>query len=121
MKNYFARKLRLNQTEAERRLWYFLRNRCFSGVKFRRQHPIDGYIVDFCCIEKGLIVELDGGQHATQQLRDQRRTQHLKSKGYRVLRFWDHDVLQKTNSVIEVIRLSLDDPHSEPLPGREYV
>src|SRR5271169_58007 len=83
-----ARSLRSDQPDAERKLWSVLRRHAL-GVKFRRQHPIGSFIVDFCCIEERLIVELDGSQHALQTETDARRTRFLKAKGYRVLRFWN--------------------------------
>ena len=114
-----ARKLRKSQTNAEERLWYFLRDRQLSKFKFRRQHPIGPYIADFCCLEKRLIVELDGGQHVKQQLQDQIRTQYLNHEGYQVIRFWDHDVLKKTNDVLKTIQVALENPLPSPLPERE--
>ena len=106
----FARSLRHGQTDAERKLWSVLRSRRFSGYKFRRQHPVGPYITDFCCPQKGLVVELDGGQHAGQIQRDIRRTHFLESQGYRVLRFWDNDVLKEPHSVFEVILRTLKSP-----------
>ena len=75
---HLARKLRRNQTDCEQKLWYFLRNRQLSGHKFRRQHKVGLYITDFCCISQGLIVELDGGQHSTQKLKDQNEQSFLE-------------------------------------------
>jgi very-short-patch-repair endonuclease len=116
-----ARGLRETMTDAERKLWYRLRNRQLDGHKFRRQHEIDPYIVDFVCAEAMLIVELDGGQHAEQQKYDDRRTRHLEAKGYRVLRFWNNDALMKIENVLEVILASLASPapHPDPLPAGE--
>ena len=91
----WARGLRQTMTDAERKLWYHLRGRHLSGHKFRRQHEIDQYIVDFVCTDAMLVIELDGGQHAEQQEYDERRTQYLHAKGYRVLRFWNNDALTK--------------------------
>ena len=76
-------------------------------MKFRRQHPIGSFITDFCCIESHLVVELDGGQHAEQAEYDARRTKHLASRGYRVIRFWDDVVLSSIDEVVEQIRISL--------------
>ena len=101
----FARKLRREMTDAERKLWYQLRSRRFSDVKFRRQHPIEPYITDFCCLERGLVIELDGGQHnddATIEY-DHRRTAFLNSKGFQVIRFWDFEALKETDWVMERI------------------
>lgn len=114
----FARQLRHQQTEVEQKLWFHLRNREFLNHKFRRQHPIGSYIVDFCCIEKRLIVELDGSQHLAQQTKDAGRTHYLQSQGYRVIRFWDNEIFNQLDGVLETIRLTLD-PHPNPLPRRE--
>ena len=100
--------LRTNATEAERRIWYFFRNRQFEKFKFRRQHPIGVYIVDFVCLEQKLIVELDGGQHVEQAQYDARRTNALIEKGFRVLRYWNNDVLNNTNAVLETILAELN-------------
>lgn len=97
-----AKELRHNLTPAERKLWGALRNDQL-GVSFRRQHAIGPYVVDFCCIKKKLIIELDGGQHLEQQAYDNERTQFLQARGYRVLRFWNKDVLSDMNSVMKVI------------------
>lgn len=102
-----ARALRKNQTDAEKLLWYRLRNRQLVGCKFRRQQIIGPYIADFLCLEPKLIIELDGGQHATRQDQDEQRTRFLESLGYWVLRFWNHDVLRDINSVLEVILLDV--------------
>jgi very-short-patch-repair endonuclease len=116
-----ARGLRQNMTDAEQKLWYRLRNRQLSGCKFRRQHEIDHYIVDFVCNEAMLIVELDGGQHAEQVGYDEHRTRHLQAKGYRVLRFWNNEALTNIESVIEVIleAAARPPPHPHPLPMGE--
>lgn len=108
--------LRTNATDAEQKIWYFLRNRQFEKFKFRRQHPIGVYIVDFVCLEQKLIVELDGSQHAEKTAYDVRRTKTLREKGYRILRFWNHDVLQNTNGVLETILAELTACPS-PLPS----
>ncbi len=98
-----AKALRKNSTDAERVLWHRLRAHRFAGYKFRRQQPIGSYIVDFVCFEKGVIIELDGGQHATQVTYDAERSAWLQSQGFHVLRFWNHDVLQNLEGVTEVI------------------
>jgi very-short-patch-repair endonuclease len=116
-----ARRLRHAQTDAESRLWARLRARQICGAKFRRQHSIGPFIADFCCVEYGLVVELDGGQHASQADADARRSAVLTNYGYRVLRFWDNDVLSKMDSVLEQIALALADPHPCPLPKRARV
>jgi Uncharacterized protein conserved in bacteria len=110
-----ARKLRENQTYVEGKLWSQLRSRQLTGVKFRRQHPIGPFIVDFCCVERALIVELDGGQHAKRNAADERRTRFLERLGYRVLRFWDNDVLVNPVGVLERISEALEGPRPRPL------
>src|ERR1700744_6266969 len=99
--NEFARLLRKNPTDAERLLWSKLRRRQLGGFKFRRQRPIGPYICDFVCVETQVIVELDGLQHLDESKYDARRDEILKSNGYRVLRFWNTDVLHRTESVLE--------------------
>jgi very-short-patch-repair endonuclease len=116
-----ARKLRRNQTDAERKLWFCLRDRRLHGLKFRRQTQIGQYIVDFCCETARLIVELDGGQHAERGERDAARTAALEAQGYLVLRFWNHDVIQNIDGVLESIvdTSSPVPPHPNPLPDGE--
>ncbi|MDO9351158.1 MAG: DUF559 domain-containing protein [Deltaproteobacteria bacterium] len=97
------RELRKNLTEAERALWRGLRLRQLAGQKFRRQQPIGKYIVDFVCIEKKLIIEVDGGHHADQLAYDAKRSAWLEKEGFRILRFWDNQVLKEVESVKEVI------------------
>ncbi len=107
-----ARTLRANQTDAERRLWSRLRNRTFFGFKFRRQVPIGPYIVDFLCMERMLVIELDGGQHDERAQADARRTAYLETQGYRVMRFWNNDMLANTDGVLTLILTALrEDPH----------
>jgi very-short-patch-repair endonuclease len=100
-----ARRLRREQTEAERFLWARLRARQVSGAKFRRQCPIGPFIADFCCLEHRLIIELDGGQHAceVEKEKDEARSDFLKKQGYEVLRFWDHEVFRETEFVLQRI------------------
>ena len=101
-----ARQLRNASTDAERCLWYFLRRQQLDGHKFRRQYPLAGYIVDFVCVPVRLVVELDGGQHLDALAYDQRRTETLQREGYRVLRFWNDDVLLRTKDVLaEIFRV----------------
>ncbi|MBV8635359.1 MAG: endonuclease domain-containing protein, partial [Burkholderiaceae bacterium] len=100
----FAKTLRTTLTEAENRLWYHIRAHRFLGLKFRRQKPIGNYIVDFVCHECQLILELDGGQHQEMIEEDKRRDEWLQAQGYTVLRFWDNDVLNQTEAVLEKIR-----------------
>lgn len=114
LKTEFARALRRNQTDAERRLWKYLRGRAFAGWKFRRQHPVGAYIADFACPERKLVIELDGGQHLTAHKADERRTRELNRLGYRVLRFWDHETLANTQGVLDAIYEALN---SSPQPS----
>ena len=116
-KREFARVLRVEMTDAERLLRRHLRNREPTGFKFRRQYPICRYIVDFICLEAGLVIELDGGQHAASPT-DAPRTRTLEQQGYLVLRFWNNDVLTQTDAVLAVIldSLSARCPHPSPLP-----
>ncbi len=100
------RRLRHDATDAERRLWYRLRARQISGAKFVRQEPIGPYVVDLVCREQRLIIEVDGGQHATDP-RDAERENWLRERGYRVLRFWNNDVLANTQGVLEAIAAAL--------------
>jgi len=110
-----ARRLRSDQTEAEQRLWYYLRAHRFMGLKFKRQKPVGRYIVDFICHEHWFIVEVDGGQHAEQTDYDRQRDGWLREQGYRVLRFWNHEVMQQIDGVLERIRLEIVSP-SPPAP-----
>ncbi|WP_422300615.1 endonuclease domain-containing protein [Candidatus Binatus sp.] len=103
-----ARTLRRESTDAEKRLWSLLRNRNLDGWKFRRQVPIDSFIVDFCCIEARLIVELDGVQHADDRKHyDDMRTRELRARGFRVLRFWNSEVMREIEGVIQEISRTL--------------
>src|SRR5215471_5386664 len=92
MPNYTARHLRREMKDAERLLWYLLRVRRFADCKFRRQHPIGSYIADFACVRHRLIIEADGGQHA-ESVSDARRTRWLEADGWRVIRFWNADII----------------------------
>jgi len=103
-----ARELRRGRTDAEARLWQRLRNRGLAGAKFRRQVPLGPFVVDFCCQEVGLIVDVDGGQHAERQREDAERTRRLEASGFRVLRFWNNDVLGQTESVLEKIQSTIE-------------
>ncbi len=104
MANERAKQLRRRPTEAEAKLWIRLRRKQLDGFRFRRQTPIGSYIVDFFCPEAKLIVEIDGGQHADQKEYDELRTQWLEERGYRVVRFWNNDVLANTDGVIAEIQ-----------------
>jgi cobalt-precorrin 5A hydrolase len=117
-KTTFARNLRKNQTDAEKKLWRYLRNRQLKDFKFRRQYVIDGYIADFACVEAKLIIELDGGQHLEQQAYDEKRTQSLSQQGFRVLRFWNDEVLKQTDDVLNVIYEALEPPSPQPSPSK---
>ena len=112
-----AKVLRSKQTDAEQRLWYHLRAHRFMGLKFKRQKPLGRYIVDFVCLERRLIIEIDGGQHAEQMAYDQHRDAWLRSQGYTVLRFWNNDVMQQLENVLEQIRCSLS-PSLSPTRGK---
>src|SRR3989338_10502402 len=115
MSRLAARELRENMTEAERKLWTFLRSKQINGFKFRRQCLVGKFIVDFVCFEKKIILEVDGGQHMEQEFYDIERTNWLESQGFRVLRFWNHEVLKQTEAVLEKIT-----PHLSPcLSGRQ--
>jgi very-short-patch-repair endonuclease len=96
-----ARRLRRDATDVERKLWQQLRNRQLGGLKFRRQATVGGHIADFLCAEKRLIVELDGGQHS--QEADAARTAHLEELGYRVIRFWNNEVNDNLDGVLQAI------------------
>jgi very-short-patch-repair endonuclease len=107
-----ARKLRSNPTDAERLLWRHLRLRQFGGYKFRRQRPIGSYFVDFVCLEKRVVIEVDGGQHGEQQSYDAKRDAWLRAEGFSVLRFWDNEVLKQIENVKQAIWEALNAPSS---------
>lgn len=113
-----ARSLRETPTDAESLLWYHLRDRRLADHKFRRQRPIGPYFADFACLEAKLIVELDGGQHVDAATYDESRTRFMEAQGYRVLRFWNNEVLTQTDAVRERILRALQEgsPHPSPLP-----
>lgn len=113
----FARQLRKSETDAERKIWQQLRSRNLNGAKFRRQHPVGPYVVDFICINEKLIIELDGSQHQQQVAYDAQRTEFLEQSGHRVMRFWDNDVLLNTENVMLAIYDALVAPHPNPLPA----
>jgi very-short-patch-repair endonuclease len=117
-----ARRLRRNQTDAEKKLRFRLRDRRLGGWKFRRQFPIDRFVVDFFCADAHLIIELDGGQHATRTEADASRTRNLEAMGYLVLRFWNNDVMQNIDGVLQILETTLEQhrsepPHPNPLPS----
>jgi very-short-patch-repair endonuclease len=105
-----SRKLRTEQTATEQLLWSKLRRRQIGGHKFRRQQVLGPYIVDFVCMEKKVVIELDGGQHSEQLQYDQRRTGWLEQQGFLVLRFWDNQVFKEMEAVLRVIEATLESP-----------
>ena len=112
-----AKELRANQTNAEGLLWHYLQNKQLGGYKFRRQQPIENYIVDFVCLERKLIIELDGSQHGEEEAikYDQKRTDFLQAAGFRVLRFWNDEVFVRLNDVLDLVFYHLDfDPALKP-------
>jgi len=113
-----ARSLRRTQTAAELRLWLHLRDRRLEGLKFRRQVPIEGYYADFVCKNAMVIVELDGGQHAElRAAHDEQRAEVLAGLGYRVIRFWNHDLFENIGEVLrQIVEACQIDPHPNPLP-----
>jgi len=113
------RALRRDQTAAERVVWQYLRNRGLLGQKFRRQHRIGAYYVDFVCNEAWLIIELDGSQHLERADYDAARSAWLRGQGYRVLRFWNDEALRRIDGVLDVIVAALHTPH--PASLREAV
>jgi very-short-patch-repair endonuclease len=121
-----SRELRKNPTGAERKLWQHLRDKQLENFRFRRQRPVGNYIVDFICLEANLVVELDGGQHADQQQYDAKRTAYLVTEGLHVLRYWNNDVMQNVEGVLEDIRAALmlrasprTPSQPSPLEGKE--
>jgi very-short-patch-repair endonuclease len=115
----FSRALRTSSTDAERKLWHHLRASQLGGARFRRQHPVGIYVLDFACVQQGLAVELDGGQHADDVVRDARRTAWLEAQGWRVLRFWNNDVMGNVEGVLSVIAQALNAgsrPPPQPSP-----
>ena len=107
-----AKALRQNQTEHERKLWQHLRGKRFAGFKFRRQQPMDHYIVDFVCHQQQLIIELDGGQHGEDRvvIHDEKRTEYLERSGYQLLRFWNHEIMRQLPDVLDRIDYALTTP-----------
>ncbi|MGO4221835.1 endonuclease domain-containing protein [Lysobacter sp. TAF61] len=120
------RKLRNDSTDAERHLWRYLRNRQLQGCKFRRQHPFGDYILDFACLERRLAIELDGAQHTDKAAYDRVRTRRLEQAGFVVLRFWNNEVFENAEGVVEVIldalrRLEPIPSQPSPLKGRASI
>jgi very-short-patch-repair endonuclease len=118
----FARDMRHQATDAEKKMWKILRDRHLAGFKFRRQYPIAGYIIDFYCVRARLGIELDGGQHLDPEARryDERRTDKIAAEGARILRFWDDDVLKHPEVVSDAIYDALTDEEPSPHPLPEY-
>jgi very-short-patch-repair endonuclease len=118
-----ARRLRANQTDVEKRLWSRLRDRGLLGLKFRRHVPLGDFVADFVCADHAVVVELDGGQHASSEVTDDRRTVWLKSHGWRVIRFWNNEVNENIDGVLRAkacaCGIDLDRPHPDPLPRGE--
>jgi very-short-patch-repair endonuclease len=113
-----ARTLRQQATDAERMLWKYLRAHRMAGYKFRRQVVIEPYIVDFACLEAGLIIEVDGGQHLQRVEDDLKRSIFLESLGYKVMRFWNHEILCDIHAVLEQVHNYLiEAPSPQPSPG----
>lgn len=109
-----ARQLRKNSTEAEKLLWKHLQAEQLEGCKFRRQAPIGNYIVDFACFEKKIVIELDGGQHAIEHEKDIERDHWFVKQGFSVLRFWNNDVLENCEGVLENIKQAAVSPSPSP-------
>ena len=107
MQSKFKKMLRLSQTDVDSILWHHLRNRHFRGFKFRRQHQLKKYIVDFVCLKKKLIIELDGCQHTEQIAHDKQRTEQLVSDGFKVIRFGNNEIIDNLQSVLEEILKAL--------------
>jgi very-short-patch-repair endonuclease len=110
-----ARQLRRHMTDAELALWRRLRGEQL-GVKFRRQHPYLEFILDFVCLERKLVIEVDGAQHMNQTAYDEARSAVLKGAGFRLMRFWDNDVLVNTDAVLEAIYVELGAVERKPIP-----
>jgi len=112
-----ARNLRKRPTEAEKLLWRYLRGRTLGGLKFRRQQPIGEYVVDFVCLDERIVVEVDGGQHAGSKSEDIERDKWLRGQGFKVLRFWNNEVLKNIAGVCHTINESaLSHPPPSPSP-----
>lgn len=112
-KRDFARQLRSRMTDAELRLWRELKRKQIGGMRFRRQCPIGPYIVDFVCLSAGVVIEIDGGQHA-ESVSDAVRDTELSSRGFRILRFWNNEVLENIEGVCDMIVRYADALHPHP-------
>ena len=113
----YAKQFRRELTKEERRLWYLLRSRRFENYKFRRQHPVDHYILDFACCAAHLAIELDGGQHDEKQEYDRQRTCWLNEKGWYVIRFWNNELCNNEEAVLEKILETLQMLQPSPRPS----
>jgi len=112
----FAKAMRHQPTSAEAAIWTALRGARLQGFKFKRQQPIGAYIVDFVCFEHSLIIEIDGGQHGDEVPKDQARSDWLQSQGFRVMRFWNNEVIERKDDVLEsIIRALREYPSPQPL------
>lgn len=116
--NKIARMLRERSTNVEKLLWQRLKSRQLEGYKFRRQQPIGTYIVDFVNFEKRIVIELDGGQHAIKKDSDKKRDGWLTAEGFEILRFWNNEIFENIEGVLEVIRKRLLSPPSPSHQGR---
>ena len=115
-----AKQLRKTMTDVEQKLWYQLRAKRFASYKFRRQVPMQKYIADFVCYEPRIVIEVDGGQHADQKEYDQKRDEFFMQKGFKVLRFWNNEVMENMEGVLTVILNTLQvTPLPNPLPQGE--
>jgi very-short-patch-repair endonuclease len=112
-----SRHLRNNMTDVERMLWAKIRGKQLQGFRFRRQHPLGVYIVDFICLELKLVIELDGSQHMQQQEYDMKRSQWLQKNSFTVMRFWNNDVLDNLDAVVQSIYNHLPPSQPSPLKG----
>jgi len=120
----FKKQLRKQQTDAESILWYHLRNRGMDGYRFRRQHVLKGFIADFVCLEKSLVIELDGGHHSDQTEYDLTRSRILQREGFTVIRFWNDEIMYHLDDVLQSLWNALNTPHPpqktrRPLPQGE--
>ena len=113
--NKLQRTLRNEMTDAENALWRVLRCKQVSGLKFRRQHPFGDFIIDFVCLENKLVIEVDGGQHSERVKEDEIRTQNLLTAGFRILRFWNNEVLQEIEAVKKRIWRAIEEKQPHPL------
>ena len=116
IRNKLQRRLRSEPTDAEHRLWQYLRSRQIEGCKFRRQHPFGDYILDFACLDRKVVIELDGEQHAENGGYDTRRSEFLEQAGFKVLRFWNNEVFENIEGVVQVIIAALVERASTPSP-----